>query len=85
MLGYDKSSYAYEHDNGRKQNAMLVGCKDRFARFMLIDTALGYKDSIVITLTEDKRSKDDIHDIELDAEYSHESEDPHPTDNHRHK
>ena len=85
MLGNNKSSYAYEHDNGRKQNAMLIGCKDRLARLMLIDTALGHKDGIVISLTEDKRGKDDINDIELDAEYSHESEDPHPTDSHRHK
>ena len=85
MLGYDQGSYAYEHDNGRKQDAMLIGCKDRLARLMLVDTTFGHKDSIVITLTEDKRSKYDIHDIELYAEYSHESEDPHPTDSHRHK
>ena len=64
---------------------MLIGCKDRLIRLMLVDTTLSHKDGIVISLTEDKRGKDDINDIELDAEYSHESENPHPTDGHRHE
>ena len=64
---------------------MLVGCKDRFTRFMFVDTAFSHKDFIVISLSEDKRCKDDIHDIELDAKYSHETKNPHPTDSHWHK
>ena len=64
---------------------MLIGCKDRLARLMLVDTTFGHKDSIVISLSEDKRCKDDIHEIELCAEYSHETEDPYPTACHRHK
>ena len=64
---------------------MLVGCKDRLTGLMLVDTAFGHKDGIVIALSEDKRCKDDIHDIELNAKYSHESENPHPTDSHRHE
>ena len=52
---------------------------------MLIDTAFGHKDCIVVSLTENKSCKDDVHDIELYAEDSHEPENPHPTDSHRHE
>ena len=64
---------------------MFVGCKNRLTGIMLIYTAFGHKDGIVISLTKDERGKDDIHDIELDAEYSHKTENPHPTDSHRHE
>ena len=52
---------------------------------MLVDTTLGHKYGIVVTLSEDKRGKDNINDIELYAEYSHKTENPHPTDSHRHE
>lgn len=64
---------------------MLIGCQDWLARLMFIDTTLRHKDGIVISLSENESCKDDIHDIEFDTKYSHESENPHPTDCHRHE
>ena len=83
MLGKDECADADEHDEGREYDAVLVGSKNGFLVYVLADASLGHEDCIVIALTKNESGKDDVDDIEFNAEQGHDAKNPHPTDSHR--
>ena len=85
MLREDENADADEHDGRREDNRLTVLREHFSACAMLVNEAFDDEDCIVVTLTEDKRGKDDIDDIELNTKQLHERDNPNPTEGHGNK
>ena len=73
MAGQNQRTDADKHDDSREDDAAAVALQTAAACGVLIDQSLGDKDGIVIALTEDEGSQDDVDDVELDAQQLHKS------------
>ena len=82
MLREDENADADEHDGRRKDNRLAVLRKHFFAGAVLVHEAFDNENRIVVTLTEDKRSEDDVDDIELNTKQLHDGNNPNPTERH---
>ena len=78
MLGQYECADADEHQRGRKHHTTAIAAQPTAACGIFIDQSFGYKDGVVVTLSEDKGGQDDIDDIELDAQQLHQSQYPNP-------
>ena len=83
MLGYDQGAHADKHDQGRDDDAVLIGRQQFLAVGIFINQAIGDEDGIVVALTKDKGCQDHIDNIELHAEEHHDSQNPDPSYRHR--
>lgn len=64
VFGKDQYANAYEHDCRRQQDALSVLGEYRLACASLVELPFGDENSVVVTLSEDECSEDDIDDIE---------------------
>ena len=71
MLGYDQGAHADKHDQGRDDDAVLIGRQQFLAVGIFINQAIGDEDGIVVALTKDKSSQDDVDNVELHAQQLH--------------
>ena len=82
MTGYDQRTNTNEHDTGRQEDGPAIGGQHGSMVLVLIKSALGHEDGIVVALAEDKGAQDDIDDIKLDAQQRHDTQNPQPADGH---
>ena len=62
-----------------------MGSKHLFSRPVFLLQTIHDKNTEIISQTEDKGRKDDIHNIELRTSHCHQPQDDHPADSHRSK
>ena len=80
---HDQRADADKHDQGREDDAVLIGGEHLPTVGIFVTGSLGHEDGIVITLSEDESGQDDVYDIKLDTQKSHQSQNPNPADGHR--
>ena len=73
MTGYDQRTNTNEHDTGRQEDGPAIGGQHGSMVLVLIKSALGHKDGIVVALAKDEGAQDDIDDIKLDAQQGHDT------------
>src|ERR1043165_8366627 len=83
MLSENENAQAKYGGDRRKQNGGLERSDMLFASFILLLQAIHNEDTVVVSEAKNERGEDDIDDIELNIEYAHDAENPHPTDEHR--
>ena len=80
MLGKNKCAYADEHQDCRQYDASPIAGQSAAASGIFVDQALGDEDGIVVALTKDKSSQDDVDNVELHAQQLHQPQYPYPAD-----
>lgn len=83
MLGEDEHADCQKHDESREGDGLRILMQHLPAGSLLIEVSLEHEDRIVIPLTEDEGSEDDVDDIEVQVKDHHQDVDNSPTDYHR--
>ena len=85
MFGKDECADADEHYQCGKDDAALVWREDRTFVYVFRDAAFRHENGVVVALAEDECGKDDVDDVELDAQNGHNAQNPYPADCHRYE
>ena len=85
MNSEDQYTDADEHDQRGEDDRLPELRQDRLTCPAFVEQTFYHEDSVVVALTEDKRRQDDVDDVELQAEDTHDCDDPYPAEYHRYK
>ena len=85
MLCEDEDADADEHDGRGKDNRLAVLRQNRLAGAMLINQAFNNEDGVIVSLSENECSEDNIDDIKLNTKQLHDSKNPNPAERHGNK
>ena len=78
MFGNNQRTHANKHYQCRNENTVLIRWQEFLTESIFIDQTIGYKYSIIVTLSKNKCRKNNIHYIELHTKKAHDAQNPYP-------
>ena len=83
MLGNNQRTDADKHNQCRDDDAVLERWQQLLLIGIFVDETVGDEDGVVVALSEDKGGQNDVDDVELHVEQTHDAQNPYPSQCHR--